>query len=185
LNRAPADQQIHRPAWEIHRRSFEPELEMISLQDLRFALRSLAKVPGFTFAVIATLALGIGANTAIYSVVRGALLRPLPNRDGERLVYLRQSAKLVGQNNVLFSVPEITDYRTGATVLRGFAEYSEIQATLLGKNEPVRVTAGVITGNYFDVMGLARSRATLRGRDDGPEPRGVCSRRPTGSTLRR
>ena len=158
---------------------------MISLQDLRFALRSLAKVPGFTFAVIATLALGIGANTAIYSVVRGALLRPLPNRDGERLVYLRQSAKLVGQNNVLFSVPEITDYRTGATVLRGFAEYSEIQATLLGKNEPVRVTAGVITGNYFDVMGLARSRATLRGRDDGPEPRGVCSRRPTGSTLRR
>ena len=69
---------------------------MISLQDLRFALRSLAKVPGFTFAVIATLALGIGANTAIYSVVRGALLRPLPNRDGERLVYLRQSAKLVG-----------------------------------------------------------------------------------------
>ena len=83
---------------------------MISLQDLRFALRSLAKVPGFTFAVIATLALGNGANTAIYSVVRGALLRPLPNRDGERLVYLRQSAKLVGQSNALFSVPEINDY---------------------------------------------------------------------------
>jgi predicted permease len=142
---------------------------MISLQDLRFALRSLAKVPGFTFAVIATLALGIGANTAIYSVVRGALLRPLPNRDGERLVYLRQSAKLVGQNNVLFSVPEITDYRTGATVLRGFAEYSEIQATLLGKDEPVRVTAGVITGNYFDVMGLAPVAGRLfDSRDDGP-----------------
>ena len=142
---------------------------MISLQDLRFAFRSLAKVPGFTIAVIATLALGIGANTAIYSVVRGALLRPLPNRDGERLVYLRQSAKLAGQNNVLFSVPEITDYRTGATVLRGFAEYSEIQATLLGKNEPVRVTAGVITGNYFDVMGLAPVAGRLfDSRDDGP-----------------
>ena len=97
---------------------------MFSMQDFRFALRSLAKVPGFTFAVIATLALGIGANTAIYSVVRGALLRPLPNRDGERLVYLRQSAQLAGQPNVLFSVPEIIDYRTGSTTLKGFAEYS-------------------------------------------------------------
>ena len=142
---------------------------MISLQDLRFALRSLAKVPGFTFAVIATLALGIGANTAIYSVVRGALLRPLPNRDGERLVYLRQSAKLVGQNNVLFSVPEINDYRSGATVLRGFAEYSQLQVTLLGKDEPVRANAGVITGNYFDVMGLAPVAGRLfDSRDDGP-----------------
>ena len=141
---------------------------MFSMQDFRFALRSLAKVPGFTFAVIATLALGIGANTAIYSVVRGALLRPLPNRDGERLVYLRQSAKLAGQPNVLFSVPEITDYRTAATTLKGFAEYSEIQATLLGKDDPVRVTAGVISGNYFDVMGLAPVAGRLfDARDDG------------------
>ena len=145
------------------------ELDMISLHDLRFALRSLAKVPGFTIAVIATLALGIGANTAIYSVVRGALLRPLPNRDGDRLVYLRQSAKLAGQNNVAFSVPEVIDYRQGATKLRGFAEYSEIQATLLGKDDPVRVTAGVITGNYFDVMGLAPVAGRLfDSRDDGP-----------------
>jgi putative ABC transport system permease protein len=142
---------------------------MISLQDLRFAFRSLSKVPGFTIAVIATLALGIGANTAIYSVVRGALLRPLPNRDGDRLVYLHQSAKGVGQNNVLFSVPEIIDYRTGSTTLRGFAEYSEIQATLRGKDEPVRVTAGVISGNYFDVMGLAPVAGRLfDSRDDGP-----------------
>jgi putative ABC transport system permease protein len=141
---------------------------MISLQDLRFAFRSLAKVPGFTIAVIATLALGIGANTAIYSVVRGALLRPLPNRDGDRLVYLRQSAKLVGQPNVLFSVPEIIDYRTGSKTLTGFAEYSEIQATLLGKDEPTRVTAGVISGNYFDVMGLAPVAGRLfDSRDDG------------------
>ena len=142
---------------------------MISPHDLRFARRSLAKVPGFAIAVITTLALGIGANTAIYSVVRGALLRPLPNRDGERLVYLRQSAKVAGQNNLLFSVPEINDYRAGATRLRGFAEYSEIQATLRGKDEPVRVTAGVITGNYFDVMGLAPVAGRLfDSRDDGP-----------------
>jgi putative ABC transport system permease protein len=142
---------------------------MISRHDLRFAPRSLAKVPGFTIAVIATLALGIGANTAIYSVVRGALLRPLPNRNGERLVYLRQSAKLAGQNNVLFSVPEIIDYRTSATQLRGFAEYSEIPAVLREKDEPERVTAGVITGNYFDVMGLTPVAGRLfDSRDDGP-----------------
>src|SRR3954471_17983454 len=141
---------------------------MISLQDLRFAFRSLAKVPGFSFAVIATLALGIGANTAIYSVVRGALLRPLPNRDGDRLVYLRQSAKNVGQDNVLFSVPEITDYRKGATTLRGFAEYSQLQVTILGQDEPVRADAGVISGNYFDVMGLAPvAGRVFDSRDDG------------------
>src|SRR5689334_24802359 len=98
---------------------------MFSLQDFRFALRSLAKVPGFTIAVITTLALRIGANTAIYSVVRGALLRPLPNRDGERLVYLRQSTT-ASQNNLLFSIPEIVDYRGAATLLTGFAEYAEV-----------------------------------------------------------
>src|SRR5690349_23917877 len=112
---------------------------MFSLQDFRFALRSLAKVPGFTFAVIATLALGIGANTAIYSVIRGTLLRPLPNRDGERLVYLRQSAKLSGQDNLLFSVPEINHYRTSATLLRGFGEYSEIHVVLRGTDAPARL----------------------------------------------
>jgi putative ABC transport system permease protein len=142
---------------------------MITLGDIRFAFRSLSRVPGFTIAVIVTLALGIGANTAIFSVVRGALLRPLPNRDGDRLVYLRQSAKGIGQDKVLFSVPEILDYRTGSKALRGFAEYSEIPATMLGSGDPVRVTAGVITGNYFDVMGLAPVAGRLfDSRDDGP-----------------
>jgi len=142
---------------------------MISRHDLSFALRSLSRVPGFTVAVITTLALGIGANTAIYSVVRGALLRPLPNRDGERLVYLRQSAKQSGQNNLLFSVPEINDYRASARLLRGFGEYSEIHAVLRGTDAPARVTAGVVTGNYFDVMGLAPVAGRLFDRrDDGP-----------------
>jgi predicted permease len=142
---------------------------MISFRDIRFALRSLSRAPGFAVAVILTLALGIGANTAIFSVVRGALLRPLPNRDGDRLVYLRQSAKGTGQENIAFSVPEVLDYRTGSTTLRGFAEFSEIQATLLGKDEPARVSAGVITGNYFDVMGLAPVAGRLFDhRDDGP-----------------
>jgi predicted permease len=142
---------------------------MFSLRDLRFALRSLSRVPGFAVAVILTLALGIGANTAIYSVVRGALLRPLPNRDGDRLVYLRQSAEAAGQSNVLFSVPEVVDYRSGSKALEGFAEYSEIQATMLGAEDPVRVLAGVVTGNYFAVMGLAPVAGRLFDtRDDGP-----------------
>jgi predicted permease len=147
---------------------------MLSVRDLRFAFRSLARVPGFSLAVILTLALGIGANTALFSVVRGTLLRPLPNRDGDRLVYLKQSAKGAGQENVLFSVPEIIDYRDGSKSLRGFAQYSEIQATLLGSEEPVRVDAGVVTGNYFDVMGLAPVAGRLFGdRDDGPNAASV------------
>ncbi|HUF30517.1 MAG TPA: ABC transporter permease, partial [Gemmatimonadaceae bacterium] len=142
---------------------------MSSLRDFRFAFRSLSRVPGFAIAVIATLALGIGANTAIYSVVRGALLRPLPNRDGDRLVYLRQSAEQAGHANVLFSVPEVVDYRTGSTALQGFAEYSEIPATMRGHEDPVRVLAGVVTGNYFEVMGLGPVAGRLfDSRDDGP-----------------
>jgi predicted permease len=142
---------------------------MSSLRDIRFAFRSLSKVPGFAIAVIATLALGIGANTAIYSVVRGALLRPLPNRDGDRLVYLRQSAEQAGQANVLFSVPEVVDYRSGSKALQGFAEYSEIPATMRGHDDPVRVLAGVVTGNYFEVMGLGPVAGRLfDSRDDGP-----------------
>jgi predicted permease len=142
---------------------------MISIRDVRYAVRSLARVRGFTTAVVLTLALGIGANTAIYSVVRGALLRPLPNRDGDRLIYLRQSAPLAGQDNVLFSVPEVVDYREGTSALQGFAEYSEIPATLLGEEDPARVLAGVVTGNYFEVMGLAPVLGRLfESIDDGP-----------------
>jgi predicted permease len=138
-------------------------------RDLRFAIRSLARVPGFAVAVIVTLALGIGANTAIYSVVNGALLKPLPHRDGERLIYLRQSAKNIGIDNTRFSVPEIVDYREASRALTGFAEFSEIQATMLGHQEPVRVNAGVVTGNYFEVMGLGAVLGRLFDeRDDGP-----------------
>ena len=73
--------------------------------DLRYAIRSLSRARGFTVAVVLTLALGIGANTAIFSVVRGVLLKPLPHRDGERLMYLRQSAEGVGGDNVRFLGP--------------------------------------------------------------------------------
>ena len=85
--------------------------------NLRYAIRSLSRARGFTVAVVLTLGLGIGANTAIFSVVRGVLLKPLPHRDGDRLVYLRHSINGPGGQNVLFSVPEILDFRDGAKSL--------------------------------------------------------------------
>lgn len=131
------------------------------LADLRFALRSLAKARGFTLTVVLTLGLGIGANTAIFSVVRGVLLRPLPHRDGDRLVYLRQSVEGPGGENVLFSVPEIDDFRDAAGTLGGIAEYSPMTYTLQGDNDAVRMTVGLVTGNYFQVMGLSPALGRL------------------------
>ena len=125
------------------------------IPDFRFALRSLRRAPGFTIAVVLTLGLGIGANTAIFSVVRGVMLKPLPHRDGDRLVYLHQSAQGPGGENVRFSVPEILDFRNSSKTLGGIAEYSPSPFTLQQEGEAVRIDAGLVTGNYFSVMGLA------------------------------
>jgi putative ABC transport system permease protein len=142
---------------------------MSFLSDLRRVFRSLYRARGFTIAVILTLALGIGANTAMFTLLRGTLLRPLPNREGERLVYLRQSAKGAGQDNVLFSVPEIVDYRTASKSLAEVAEYSGLTFTMVNNDEPVHIQAGVISGNYFEVMGLTPVVGRLtNSRDDGP-----------------
>ena len=123
--------------------------------DLRYALRSLARARGFVLAVVLTLGLGIGANTAIFSVVRGVLLRPLPHHDGGRLMYLRHSFDGPGGENTLFSVPEIEDFRTASRALGGIAEYSPITFSLVRERDAVRIDVGLVTGNYFSVMGLA------------------------------
>src|SRR5688500_19675514 len=126
----------------------------MNLSDLRYAFRALLRSPGYTIAVITTLGLGIGANTAIFSVVRGVLLRPLPHREGDRLVYLRHSISGPGGENILFSVPEILDFRTGSKALGGIAEYSQMAFTLEGERDAVRVDVGLVTGNYFPALGL-------------------------------
>src|SRR5215468_2992888 len=144
----------------------------MTIADIRFAARSLSRARAFTLAVVLTLGLGIGANTAIFSVVRGVLLRPLPHRDGDRLVYLRQAINGPGGDNVLFSVPEINDFRTASKTLgAGIAEYSGLTLTLLGQNDAVRINVGLVTGNYFSVMGL--SPVLGRVLNDGDDGRSV------------
>ena len=137
--------------------------------DVRYAIRSLTRARGFTAAVVLTLGLGIGANTAIFSVVRGVLLKPLPHRDGGRLVFLRQSTVGCNGENIAFSVPEIDDFRTASKTLGGIAEFSPITFTVVEKGEAARITVGLVTGNYFSVMGLSpvAGRAFAAG-DDGP-----------------
>ena len=139
-----------------------------ALREIRFAVRRIVRVPGYTLAFVVTLGLGIGANTAIFSLINGVLLKPLPHENGDELVYLRQSAQLSGQANVLFSVPEIVDFRERTTSLAGVAEHSTLTFTLLGLEQPRRVRSGIVTGNYFSLMGLqAVLGRTLDDRDDG------------------
>src|SRR5262247_2450509 len=97
---------------------------MSLITDFRVALRSLGRVKGLAVTVVVTLALGIGANAAIFSVVRGVLLRPLVNRDEDRLIYIRQSASGIGVENMTFSVPEINDLKARATTLSAFGDFS-------------------------------------------------------------
>ena len=136
------------------------------LTDFRFALRSLARNKGLAITVVVTLALGIGANAAIFSVVRGVLLRPLVNRDENRLIYIRQSAPGIGAENTNFSVPELQDLRDRIKTLSAFGDFSTIPFTMVGLGEPRVVRAGVAGGSFFEVMGLRPIVGRLLGPDD-------------------
>ena len=145
-----------------------PWLESVAA-DLRYALRALRHSPAFTSVVVVTLALGIGANTAIFSVVRGVLLKPLPHTDGDRLIYLRHSMDGPGGANLTFSVPEVRDFRSGVPSLAGIAEYSSWTAIHQRQEGAERISVGLVTGNYFEVMGLRAVLGRLTGpSDDGP-----------------
>jgi len=144
------------------------------LADLRFAVRSLTKAKGLTLTVVLTLALGIGANAAIFSVVRGVLLKPLVNRDADRLIYIRQSAKGIGVENVHFSVPELKDLQARVKSISAFGDFSTIEFTMIGLGEPRTVRAGVVGGSYFEVMGLRPVMGRLLdAHDDGPKAAGA------------
>jgi putative ABC transport system permease protein len=144
------------------------------LRDLRVAFYSLMRTQGLAITVIVTLALGIGANAAIFTLVRGVLLRPLVNRDEDRLIYIHQSATGAGDNDAKFSMPEIQDLRASVKTLSAFGDFSAIGFTVIGLGEPRELQAGVVGGTYFDVMGLHPVLGRLIGPlDDGPNAAGV------------
>jgi putative ABC transport system permease protein len=144
-------------------------------RDIRFAIRSLRRAKGLAATVVVTLALGIGANAAIFSVVRAVLLRPLVNRDEDRLVYIRQSAPGIGAENLTFSVPEIDDIKSRVTTISAFGDFSTVDFTMLGLGgEPRMVKAGVVSGSFFAVMGLRPVLGRLlNAQDDGSKAAGA------------
>jgi len=161
-------------AKENHRDSRGLPLLESFVQDLRFALRTFLKNPGFTAIAVLTLALGIGANAAIFSVVRGVLLRPLANQDEDRLLYVRQSAPGIGQVDAAFSVPEIKDIGTGLKTIKELGTLSALDFTVVGLGEPREIRSGVVDGNYFDVVGLRPVLGRLLNpADDGPNAPGA------------
>jgi putative ABC transport system permease protein len=147
---------------------------MSFLHDLKIAVRSLARVRTLWFTVAVTLALGIGANAAIFSVVRGVLLRPLANRDEDRLLYIRQSAPGLSADNTTFSVPEINDLDSGLKSITEFGTFSALDFTMVGLGDPREIRGGVVDGNYFEVMGLRPVLGRLlTPQDDGPQAPGA------------
>ena len=126
----------------------------VLLQDVRYGLRVLRKNPGYACATIATLALGIGANTAIFSLIYGVFLRPLPYRDGGQLVVLHQNVKQSKQNDIGFSPLEVTDYAEHNHTLNGVVEHHAMTFLLIGKDNAERVATSVVSVNFFDVLGV-------------------------------
>ncbi len=124
-----------------------------ALQDIRYGLRNLRRNPGFAFVVMLTMALGIGANTAIFSVVNGVLLRPLPYREGDKIVVLRHGVGDTVANDLNFSVKDLDDYRQSRSI-SDIIEFHNMFFTLLSRHEPERVSTGVVSSNFFDVLGV-------------------------------
>src|SRR5688500_13870494 len=124
------------------------------IADLRFGGRALLKHPGYALLAVLTLGLGIGANTAIFSVINGVLLKPLPYEHGDRLVVIQQSRPLSGQPQVGVAIAEYFDYRARADVFDGLVEYHQMNFDLINRGEPDRVNTGVVSHNFFDLLGI-------------------------------
>jgi putative ABC transport system permease protein len=125
------------------------------LQDLRYSLRQLLRSPTYTLAAVLTLALGIGANTAIFSVIHGVILRPLPFHHGAQIAHVGYENPESGANSLRFSVQELGDYRGQTKAFSDLAEYHSMAFSLLGWGEPDRVQTGVVSSNFFDELGVA------------------------------
>jgi len=134
--------------------------------DLRYALRSLRRDWGFSVTFVITLGLGIGANTAIFSLVNGVLLRPLPYPDADRIVRVTQPARGMGVDDLEFSFVEIADLREQASSLGQLVEYGATMFSVLGRGEPHRVVAGLVTANFFDVLGMRPLQGRLLAKAD-------------------
>ena len=121
---------------------------------MAYGLRGLARNPGYAAIVVLTLALGIGANTAIFSVVHGVLMRPLPYHAPDRIVLLHQAAPRIGEPSFGFSVPDFMDFRERQRAFSALSEYHSMWFILLGRPEPERVQTGVVSDNFFDLLGV-------------------------------
>jgi len=123
------------------------------LNDIKIALRGLTRMPGFALAFILTLGLGIGANTAIFSVINGVLLRPLPYPEADRIMRLRQPQLAAGVDDAGFSFPEVADYRSNSKTIDQFVEFGDWTFNVLGRGEPHRANGGLVTANFFPMLG--------------------------------
>jgi len=158
-----------------HQRSIRMAFDNLR-QDVRFAIRSYAKAPSFTLAILTTLALGVGASTAIFSMVNGILLRPLPLPDADRLVYANELGREGGQISV--SWPNFLDWQSRAHSIQNFALSREEPLTLTGIERPERVRARRTTANFLQVVGVQpRLGRSFNAADDRPgaEPTVVVS----------
>jgi hypothetical protein len=124
------------------------------MNDLRFALRRLRKSPAFTLVAVLTLALGIGLNTTIFSLINDLFLRGLPFREPSRIVHLDNGDKARDLVDVGISAPRYQLYRDGQTIFDGFAAENFFAFTLTGLGDPVQIFGGRLTSNYFDVLGI-------------------------------
>ena len=156
----------------LHRRRRSDLIRGIG-QDTRFAFRSLRRSPGFALAIIITLALGIGANTAIFSLINGVLIQPLPYASGADLLRLQQPVAGAGGANLNFSPLEVADYASQSQTLTGVVEYHSMPFILLGLDDPHRVQTGVVSSGFFDLLGVdpIMGRTFLPGEDQpGADP---------------
>src|SRR5262249_19662404 len=143
-----------------------------TLLDIRYAVRGLVKAPAFTTVIVLTLALGMGANSAIFSVVHALLLAPLPYRDAGRLVFVWSDMTDAGYPRAPLSGPELADLRTRATTMAGFGAIWANTTALTGEGNPEQLRIGLVTDNFFDVLGAdPQLGRTFRPEDAAPGAR--------------